>query len=160
MIQFVLWKRASFLINVLLFTLLACSDGEGDFDQAVDGDLTIAYGTSFGECVGYCSVTLQASENELTLIKSGWDEELPTLIYTRSMKSVLWDSLTSALLIENFDTLQSVYGCPDCADGGAEWIEISSNNLEHKVIFEYGNEPEYLKEYVSLLRRLERCFVD
>ena len=46
-------------------------------------------------------------------------------------------------------------GCPDCADGGAEWIEIKlANGEKHKVTFEYMNAPSAFKNYISGLRGL------
>jgi hypothetical protein len=50
--------------------------------------------------------------------------------------------------------LDSIFGCPDCADGGAEWIEINTIDKKHKITFEFGKEPEELK---SLLGYLKTC---
>ena len=51
-----------------------------------------------------------------------------------------------------FRNLEEVIGCPDCADGGAEWIEITTKDLNHKVTFEYNNEPEEMQDYIEILR--------
>jgi hypothetical protein len=34
--------------------------------------------------------------------------------------------------------LEGVHGCPDCADGGAEWIQLGAGNDSVRVTFEYG----------------------
>lgn len=35
-----------------------------------------------------------------------------------------------------------VFGCPDCADGGSEWIELQSQSgASRKIVFEYHRYP-------------------
>ena len=53
-----------------------------------------------------------------------------------------------------FRNLEEVIGCPDCTDGGVEWIEITTSELSHKVTFEYFNEPEETQNYIDDLRDL------
>jgi hypothetical protein len=57
------------------------------------------------------------------------------------------------LNINDFFDLPTTIGCPDCADGGAEWIEIELvDGGKHKVTFEYRHEPEKVKDYIIKLR--------
>ena len=48
--------------------------------------------------------------------------------------------------------MDEIIGCPDCADGGAEWIEITSGETSHKVTFEYNKSPDVFKSYIEILR--------
>jgi hypothetical protein len=59
-----------------------------------------------------------------------------------------------------FVNLPKTIGCPDCADGGAEWIEIisGSGGKSQKVTFEYMNEPAKLKDLASGLRTILESF--
>jgi hypothetical protein len=59
------------------------------------------------------------------------------------------------LTIKDFFELPQTIGCPDCTDGGAEWLEIElADGRTHKLIYEYGNEPALLKNSVAILRKL------
>ena len=67
------------------------------------------------------------------------------------------DSITS------FNSLDSVYGCPDCADGGAEWLEIITPEWKHSVMVDYSgpNRPAVLENLFAKLRKLSSelsCF--
>ena len=44
-----------------------------------------------------------------------------------------WDNLLELLDTEKFYALSEVIGCPDCADGGAEWIEIVTEEKTQKM---------------------------
>lgn len=55
--------------------------------------------------------------------------------------------------MEAFFELPEVIGCPDCEDGGAEWVEMKlQNGDKHKVYFEYLREPDVLKKLLAKLR--------
>jgi hypothetical protein len=45
-------------------------------------------------------------------------------------------------------------GCPDCADGGGEWIEISNRHTSKKIVFEYNQSVPEINSLVTKLRRL------
>ena len=49
-------------------------------------------------------------------------------------------------------------GCPDCADGGAEWVIITVGDKTHKVVFEYGKAPAELAAVVAKFRALKETF--
>lgn len=54
---------------------------------------------------------------------------------------------------KKFLKLQDVYGCPDCADGGAEWLEVQfSDGRVKNVKFDYGSSVEGFEEIISSLR--------
>jgi len=104
-----IWMKTS--LAILMFVTLSC-----DREDSYVGEVNyIAYGTSFGECQGYCNQNMKVYPQVATLRR---------------------------------------YGCPDCADGGAEWVEISFDTLKHRVTFEFLNEPEELTPIVSALREL------
>jgi hypothetical protein len=54
---------------------------------------------------------------------------------------------------QKFFDLNDVYGCPDCADGGSEWIEIiTDDDKSKKVTFEYGKTVPEIEKLIKLLR--------
>ena len=57
---------------------------------------------------------------------------------------------------EIFSDTNQVYGCPNCADGGAINFIIRKNGQEKKLSVEWspGTYPEYLKDYMEELKRI------
>jgi hypothetical protein len=141
------------LLGIFTIVSFAGCTVETDDNIATDCDY-VAYGTSVGECMGYCKQSVNISEQKLICKKEGWNSEgaLQPIEQSKNNTSTDWAILVEKIDIDSFLQLPSVIGCPDCADGGAEWIEIKLGSVTHKVVFEYGNEPETVKAYISLLR--------
>ena len=140
------------VIGILLSgLLLGCEEELPDSPWDIS---YISYGTSFGECLGYCVKSTMLTDSIISFLKSGWNMEgrLPDIYFSRIQNIEDWESLLEEVDFNEFTQLDSIIGCPDCADGGAEWIEIKENGTIYKVIFEYGNEPEAVKPYIEMLR--------
>jgi hypothetical protein len=115
----------------------------------------IKYGTSFGECYGYCRKEVEISSSKIIFEKKSWNlEDYPIVTITDLNNEESWKNLLEKIDYESFQQLTPIIGCPDCADGGAEWLEIKKNYVVYKVTFEYGNEPEAVKDYIQVLRDL------
>lgn len=152
--MFLCGKYLSFIISLILVLVSGCSKLDDSYtccDPDSD-EIVVLYGTSFGECVGYCKSTLSITEEKITLTKSGWVDTVQTVIQNKPIETAQWDSLLTLLNIDEVANLPEFIGCPDCADGGAEWIEVLTADVNHKVTFEYQNEPAELAGYVNLLR--------
>ncbi len=120
---------------------------------------TIKYGTSFGMCVGFCRNEITISQNNVTLVRrKNATNESKTC--TQSLSSEQRQQLINKIDLPRFFVLEERYGCPDCADGGAEWIEIEQDGKKHKVTFEYRREPEAVKAYIEDLRQQMSSFTD
>ena len=140
------------LLGILLITVLAfqCEDEVLPMSDAS----SIKYGTSFGFCGGYCHIEISISNDIITYKSSSWQEENPDIICSEPVDVVKLADLVSKIDFAKFNPLAEVIGCPDCADGGAEWIEITQDGVTHKVTFEYFNEPTEVASYISILRDL------
>ena len=55
--------------------------------------------------------------------------------------------------------LERVYGCPDCADGGAEWIAVEAEERSHRVTFERSDPPEGIAPLATMLDRYRNALV-
>ncbi len=120
---------------------------------------TIKYGTSFGMCVGFCRNEITISQNKVTLVRrKNATNESKTC--AQSLSSEQRQQLINKIDLPRFFVLEERYGCPDCADGGAEWIEIEQDGKKHKVTFEYRREPEAVKAYIEDLRQQMSSFTD
>lgn len=143
---------------ILVFIFTACE--KNDTDHFSNNIEYVTYGTSFGQCLGYCKNDITVTTSKINFNKSGWDLEglLPGMSNTESVDVKFTSALIDRINFDSFLELDSIIGCPDCADGGAEWIEIKSNGISHKVIFEYRNEPSETKEYIGFLRTYMNAF--
>lgn len=142
--------KLKIITGLVLITLLSgceITDQVNDFDY-------VKYGTSFGECLGYCINSVTISDALIIYEKKGWDigGQLPDYQATDTTVYKLWNKLQESVNYSGFIKLDEVIGCPDCADGGAEWIEIKSDGKVHRTTFEYRNEPDEVKGYIDYLR--------
>lgn len=138
----------TFVILLLVF-LSACSN-----ELVYNNIARINYGTSFGECVGYCRRDVTVKSVQVTYSCSSWYPAISTVTTTSKINKSLADSIKS-IHPDSFFKLPEFIGCPDCADGGAEWLELELVSGEiHKVTFEYYKEPDLLKNYIENLRKL------
>ena len=146
------------LFSIFLFSNFQCEKEKMDNTMQVD---YLSYGTSFGECLGYCVREIVVSGG-VTFTKSGWGIEgsLPdttcSLVFIMSPLPGYLDDINLDAFLEMNETI----GCPDCADGGAEWLELGFENEVKRVSFEYMNEPEELKNLIPSLRETMAGFND
>ena len=97
----------------------------------------IKYGTSFGMCSGYCfQETIYDSKLTISLSEyyrgKGQNNDKPNKVDTVKTDRTKWNSLVKSVDLIKFYKLPQVIGCPDCADGGAEWIEIGTKNKTYE----------------------------
>jgi hypothetical protein len=146
--------RTSIAAAVLLL-LPACSQ----LSLGTDEDANIVrWGTSFGMCAGYCREDLVVESSEISFTRSSWQNTLPPESLEKPLSTTAWRQLIADIDVDTFRALQDVYGCPDCADGGAEYIEIQTDEFTKRVTFEYGKAPEQLQDALQQLRALRATF--
>jgi len=157
-------KIQLFLVMILsTFSLVSCETEKQVLNTNADmKDLTIKYGTSFGMCVGACKRELTFTNDEVayTLYYNegrGATGEAPKT-YTEKVTADFSSELAKSVDFETFKKLEERIGCPDCADGGAEWIEITKNDSRHKVTFENGADIKELAALLKLLRPKKQYF--
>ncbi len=131
-----------------LLILFAC----GSEDPSI-GSVDLKYGQSFGFCIGYCQSELTFDKLNAVLIqRSNQDEtEIKTNTYLTSNQVAdiyqLFDE-------DSFAQLPETIGCPDCADGGAEYLEARVNGEWKKVTFQYNQAPEEIGNLILELRKI------
>ena len=146
------------IVSILLFSNFQCEKEIIKENGKVE---YLSYGTSFGECLGYCKREIIVSGG-VTFTKSGWlsDEALPdsscSIVFIMDPLPEYLDDID----LDSFHTMDETIGCPDCADGGAEWLELGFDNEVKRVTFEYMNEPNEFKNVIPSLRDLMAEFND
>ena len=72
--------------------------------------------------------------------------------YKEKLTALVANDVIQNIDYEGFKKIAKIIGCPDCADGGAEWIEIAKGDSKHKVTFELGKSPKEIEKLVTILR--------
>ena len=150
-------KYIRLIAGLFVFSLFfnACKNDE------VNNVEEIGYGTSFGMCAGYCLNNVAiVNSGKITFSKSNNGTNPNTKTCTKAITEADINALKALVTIDKFSKLPEVIGCPDCADGGAEWVSLRLNGEIKKVTFEYGKEPEELKDMVAKLREIKESFND
>ena len=144
-------KFNTILCCALLFlTLIGCEK------NASSEVYTISNGTSFGMCAGYCIRELVVTTDATArYTATSWDTvSYPTLVLDTMITLAEWNDLMSLADLEVLKTFPAVVGCPDCADGGAEWISFDDGSQVKKVTIEYGDTLDGLGPIISRLAAL------
>lgn len=137
------------LLAIVFFAALLSNCQE----EVQSSDITkIEFGTSFGMCAGYCVQTLTMTqglaEKKVTpRVNENLKEKTCSQPYDK------FNNLSSKVNLKAFMDLDETIGCPDCADGGAEWIEVTTAEGSKKVTYEFQNEPEAVKSIIAELRK-------
>jgi len=114
----------------------------------------IRYGTSFGECIGYCIRETTLHDTQITVQAKSRDDGQATKTKVAELPTADAMAIRSGIDVHQFQQLPSTIGCPDCADGGAEWLELQIEGETVRVTFEYGADIDGIGAGVLRLREL------
>jgi hypothetical protein len=149
-------KKTLPLIFAIIISLSFSGCKKGDIKNLN----SIGYGSSFGMCVGYCSSNLLISDLKLTFSKSKNGQTADTKTCSKTISEADINVIKNELNIDKISALPEVIGCPDCADGGAEWIAINADGKQYKITYEYGKAPKELEAAVARLKVMKDSFKD
>lgn len=145
----------------LLSILISCASSKETNSKSI---LKIQYGTSYGNCMGYCwnQYTLDGktiNENRKATGR-GDRSKYPDVDESKELKAADWEAIVKAIDQQKMMEMAETIGCPDCADGGAEWISVEfSDGTTKKVTIEaYKNIPEIQDAMVLLRKSAETYF--
>lgn len=125
--------------------------------------LTIRSGTSFGMCVGNtCQKDYVFNGTSVTLTQGGnrIQSQSPAKTCQRTISEAEWASLKAASNFDAFQKQPEIIGCPDCADGGAEYIELQQGDRRHRVTFPFGKTIPGFESLVNALRQQREQFAE
>ena len=153
---------ADFRILLILVSLSSLScQLFGDKGSSSISPAEIKGGYSFGFCVGYCKAdfVLNPTEQSLVLKSHGRVSDPPDLLLEKPLESADWDRISRSVNMNDFCAMEDVYGCPDCADGGLEFLTLECDGKEKTVNFEYGAELPEIKNLLLEIRPLRDSLV-
>lgn len=160
-----IWKRILKLPFVSFFIILLMA--AFSFDSKPENEIEfIKYGTSFGFCKGYCFKELTITKEKIYVHQIWWQKgKRDTINYPDKRAIVIneiedWNLLNSKINKDIFNNLPSIIGCPDCDDGGSEWMEISRKGNIRKVTFEYGKSINQINDVLQELRLISIKYFD
>lgn len=143
-----------------LFLLLCAFTCKTETEVApTASNFRIKGGTSFGMCIGYCLTEFEVSSQKVAMLRKGWGRgggnNLPDKTCERTIGSSDWTALANAVATSEraFQQLPERVGCPDCADGGSEWIEIIKNDEVKRVTFEFGKTVPEISNLIAEMRK-------
>ena len=145
---------------LLLVTLGRCTQNNAIPAEASADALVIRTGTSFGFCVGYCQKEYVFTETGVTLTQTSRSPTQPVKTCQATLSQAAWNALKAAANVTLFSKQPETLGCPDCADGGAEYIELQTGDQKHRVTFEFGKTIPGLEPLVNALRNQRNQFTE
>jgi len=125
---------------------------------AANGDefAVVGGGSSFGMCFGYCVTELEIDGTGLVLTRRAWEgisgDDFPDQVVVGELTAAGRTRLDAVEADLAVASLQETYGCPDCADGGAGWIEVRDAAGLRRSTFEHLGPPDVLAAADRLLR--------
>jgi hypothetical protein len=142
----------------LVMTFAGCL-GEGNQTSVLVDDqaLEITGGTSFGMCAGYCVTELRIDSVSATFVERSQALDQPDRSRTLPLTRSEWERFQALVDTAAARSLQGVHGCPDCADGGAEWIQIETED-PIRITYEYGAELDGIQSLQAQIRELRDRF--
>jgi hypothetical protein len=163
--------RGATLVLLIAVTAAACTAGSGMFTEiALDtaapstpAELLLGGGRAFGECGGFClSELVLRTDGRVILELSRWDGERPRTISNRGTLSTEALALARALAAR-LDRIsrEETYGCPDCTDAGAAWVQTWTKDMPVRSTYDYGRPPRSLapadRFLAGLIDALDAC---
>jgi len=149
-------KKKLFLALAVCSILLIANCKKGKINKLN----SISYGTSFGMCAGYCSQFIVITDSKLTFSKSKNGSMPETKTCSKTISETEVNTIKNLLNVSQVSNLPEVIGCPDCADGGAEWISVTADGKTYKITYDYGKAPKELEAAVARLKILKDGFKD
>ncbi|MEQ9304392.1 MAG: hypothetical protein RJQ14_10810 [Marinoscillum sp.] len=137
-------------VTFILLIILNCSCTEEDEKLSVDSE--VFYGTSFGECTGYCITETRVTGLDVEVVAKMWFSEEDAQQAEGELTTEQRDGIIEGIDLAKFEALPETIGCPDCADGGSEWLELTIGNELKRVTFEYGDSINGIDDAIEILR--------
>ena len=129
--------------------------------EPASGMTLVGAGWSFGMCGGYCSTDLAVGVQKLVLTGGSHMTDEPLYVNRGAVTALGQRRIAAALEGVNALELEPVYGCPDCADGGAAYLTLMQDGTTSRHELEFGDPPRELAELyglaMKLITSLETC---
>ena len=139
------------LVSISLATLPA---------GAIESDALVRYGTTYGECLGYCTKSIEVFPTRVAFFAiARHPTKKPASVISEILLSQQeQDEARHLVSSVSLDGLPERIGCPDCLDGGAEWIEVNEGSHRKRITFERGMPPVQVRSLANWLNAVQSRF--
>ena len=144
-------------LTLLIAVALAAACGSPTHPS--ETPVAFVHSVSFGFCLpsSYCTSRLELSEDEAVLTYVS--REAGSIVRRQAVDAALWRTVTSALQPAALRSLPGTVGCPDCADGGTERIEVTFDDGQTAAVsFEYRARVDGIDALAVALREVRESF--
>lgn len=147
--------RLVFAVFLVCFSMLAAAM------EANESPVRVRYGTTYGECIGYCSKSIEVFSTRVAFSATAYHpQKKPAPISSSiALSQQEQDELRRLISSTTIDWLPERIDCPDCADDGAEWIEVNRGGRLKRITFEKGKPPIQLKSFIAWLSAMQQRFL-
>lgn len=147
------------IINSATPEITSSSSIQQTNNNELNNIMYIKTGTYFGQCAGYCQEEFTITQNKIIyLSKSGGrgGNNFPDITKERTISIDDYNNLSKLIDIKKFKSLPERIGCPDCDDGGGEWLEIKDDNSTKRIDFVYSKSVPEIKDLLEKLRAIRK----
>jgi hypothetical protein len=132
----------------------------GASTEAGESAALVRHGTTYGECLGYCSMSIEVFSTRVTFSATalGPTQGLAPFSNGIALNRQEQGELRRLIAGTSVEGLPERIGCPDCDDSGAEWIEIPGGGHPRRITFEAGRPPVQLKPLIDWLSAMQHRF--
>jgi hypothetical protein len=106
----------------------------------------VGAGWSFGMCGGFCLADLMIEATQASLTGRSWDSDKALFVNQGVLTEFARTRIESRADALSGVVLEPVYGCPDCADGGAAYLLLEREGITTRHSMSFGRPPEELVE--------------
>ena len=126
--------------------------------EDLDRVVAVHGGTFFGHCLGYCETRIEVQPGHLSFSAFSRDNSNGDFYSSQSIDSDEWRKLIEGIDLQALGDLPGTIGCPDCADGGGEWLQVFTPMGEERITFPHGEAVEGIMPLVDNLRDFRARF--
>ena len=144
---------------LLIMSLLTVVYGQLDMKNI----RSISNGLSFGMCRGYCQRSINITSNPILVVASKEpnfaQKPYPPVKQQYPFSSAQWNELVALVHLNSFTKLADTIGCPGCADGGIEYIQVNWTGGSKRVTFESGRAIKGFEGLIEMLGQMREEYL-
>lgn len=115
----------------------------------------VRFGSSSGECFGYCRSEFELHPWGLECTRIGWDtavypEQHQVVPIAKGVYQTILEAVDTTSLWKEFN--QVTIGCPDCADGGSCWLVVRRDGVSKYLNYDCIGGAGKHRSFVDLVR--------
>lgn len=115
--------------------------------------IVIRNGTSYTECMGYCTGELSVEQSVCSLQRISNNGQ-KIITHTWKTDPVIWNQLLNKIDTQKLALLSHHIPCTDCKVGDTEWLEIQLNNKVYTINFTLSDTLPALSPLLTELHQL------